>query len=248
MQINPKLIKKQFEKSFNSYNQNAIVQRLMAEKLVKNLSLIKTDFNSILELGCGTGILTKEIVKAIKFKTYSANDLVEKSKKYVSEIVPNVQFYCGNALKVKTPKSDLIISNAMFQWFNKLENICFHCKKQLNSDGILAFSTFSDKNFKEIKNLTGLSLDYKTFDEIKNVVSKEFEILYAEEFDHILSFNTPLELLAHMKNTGVNSLTTQHWTFKEVKEFCDKYKKEFPQITLTYSPVIIIGKTISTSL
>ena len=42
MQINPKLIKKQFEKSFNSYNQNAIVQRLMAEKLVKNLSLIKT--------------------------------------------------------------------------------------------------------------------------------------------------------------------------------------------------------------
>lgn len=128
MQINPKLIKKQFEKSFNSYNQNAIVQRLMAEKLVKNLSLIKTDFNSILELGCGTGILTKEIVKAIKFKTYSANDLVEKSKKYVSEIIPNVQFYCGNALKVKTPKSDLIISNAMFQWFNKLENICFHCK------------------------------------------------------------------------------------------------------------------------
>ena len=67
MQINPKLIKKQFEKSFNSYNQNAIVQRLMAEKLVKNLSLIKADFNSILELGCGTGILTKEIVKAIKF-------------------------------------------------------------------------------------------------------------------------------------------------------------------------------------
>ena len=184
--------------------------------------------------------MTKEIVKAIKFKTYSANDLVEKSKKYVSEIIPNVQFYCGNALKVKTPKSDLIISNAMFQWFNKLENICFHCKKQLNSDGILAFSTFSDKNFKEIKNLTGLSLDYKTFDEIKNVVSKEFEILYAEEFDHILSFNTPLELLAHMKNTGVNSLTTQHWTFKEVKEFCDKYKKEFPQITLTYSPVVII--------
>ena len=249
MQINPKLIKKQFEKSFNSYDQNAIVQKIMAEKLVKNLSSIKTDFSSFLELGCGTGILTKELVKNINFKTYNANDLVEKSKKYVSEIVPNAQFYCGNALKIKPQKNiDLIISNAMFQWFNNLENICSHCKKQLNSDGILAFSTFSDNNFKEIKDLTGLSLDYKTFDEIKNIVKKEFEILYAEEFEHTLSFNTPLELLAHMKNTGVNSLTTQHWTFKEVKEFCDKYKEKFPQITLTYSPVIIICKAISTTL
>ena len=112
-------------------------------------------------------------------------------------------------------------------------------------DGILAFSTFSDKNFKEIKNLTGLSLDYKTFDEIKNVVSKEFEILYAEEFDHILSFNTPLELLAHMKNTGVNSLSEKTWTITKVKEFCDSYSKKYPQTKLTYSPIIVIARAES---
>ena len=83
MQINPKLIKKQFEKSFNSYNQNAIVQRLMAEKLVKNLSLIKTDFNSILELGCGTVILTKEIVKAKNGDAQSAVALEQiKTRNY----------------------------------------------------------------------------------------------------------------------------------------------------------------------
>ena len=43
-----------------------------------------------------------------------------------------------------------------------------------------------------------------------------------------------------MKTTGVNSLTAQHWTFKEVKNFCDNYKEKFPDITLTYSPVIIV--------
>lgn len=243
MQINPKLIKKQFEKSFNSYDQNAVVQKLMAEKLVKNLSSIKTDFNSVLELGCGTGILTKELVKKIKFKAYCANDLVEKSKKYVTEIIPNSEFFCGNALKIKSAKKqDLIVSNAMFQWFNNLNNICSHCKKQLNSDGILAFSTFSDKNFNEIRDLTGISLEYKTFEEIKEIVNKNFEILHAEEFEQTLKFNNPLELLAHMKNTGVNSLTTQHWTFKEVKDFCDKYKEKYPEITLTYSPVIVVCK------
>lgn len=140
MQINQKLIKKQFEKSFSSYNQNAIVQKIMAERLVQNLSSIKTEFNSVLELGCGTGILTKELVKNINFKAYYANDLVEKSKKYVAEIIPNSEFFCGNALKIKSKKKqDLIISNAMFQWFNNLNNICSHCKKQLNPDGFFGF-------------------------------------------------------------------------------------------------------------
>ena len=42
----------------------------------------------------------------------------------------------------------------------------------------------------------------------------------------------------------VNSLTSQHWTFKEVKEFCDNYKAKYPEITLTYSPIIIICRKI----
>ena len=57
-----------------------------------------------------------------------------------------------------------------------------------------------------------------------------------------MQFTNPLEILAHMKNTGVNSLTMTHWTFKEVKEFCDKYKSAYPDLTLTYTPIIFICK------
>lgn len=241
MQVNPKIIKKQFEKSFKTYDKNATVQQLMAKKLVEALSQIGTNFDSIFELGCGTGILTKEVVKNLQFKTFYANDLVEKSKIYIEKIIPNAKFYSGNALKIKPPqKVDLIVSNAMFQWFSNFENISNHCKNLLNKEGILAFSTFSNGNYKEIETLTGLSLSYKTFAEIKTVFEKDFEILYSENFTQTLQFSTPLELLAHMKTTGVNSLTTQHWTFKEVKEFCDNYKEKYPNITLTYSPVIVV--------
>lgn len=245
MQINPKLIKTQFEKSLNTYNQNALVQKIMAEKLVEELSKIKKDFTNILELGSGAGLLTQELVKKIKFQTYSANDLVEKSKNFVNDIIPNANFYCGNARKIKpTKKMDLIISNAMFQWFNDLDKISLIYKNILNSDGILAFSTFSKENFKEIKNLTGLSLEYKSLDEITNIFEKNYKILHSEEFSYKMNFSNPLELLAHMKNTGVNSLTAKHWTFKEVKEFCDNYKNTYPEITLTYSPMIFICQKI----
>ena len=132
----------------------------------------------------------------------------------------------------------------MFQWFNDLDKISLIYKNILNSDGILAFSTFSKENFKEIKNLTGLSLEYKSLDEITKIFEKNYKILHSEEFTYKMNFSNPLELLAHMKSTGVNSLTAKHWTFKEVKEFCDNYKKTYPEITLTYSPIIFICQKI----
>ena len=245
MQINPKLIKTQFEKSLDTYNQNALVQKIMAEKLIEELSKIKKDFTNILELGSGAGLLTKELVKKINFQTYSANDLVEKSKNFINDIIPNSTFYCGNAQKIKpSKKMDLIISNAMFQWFNDLDKISLNYKNILNSNGILAFSTFSKENFKEIRNLTGLSLEYKSLDEITKIFEKNYKILHSEEFTHKMDFSNPLELLAHMKSTGVNSLTAKHWTFKEVKEFCDNYQNTYPEITLTYSPIIFICQKI----
>ena len=89
MHINPKFIKQQFEKSMDKYNENAIVQKIVAQKLVKKLVDIETNFENILELGSGTGLLTQEIVGNIKYKNYYANDLTEKSKQYVLKLYLN---------------------------------------------------------------------------------------------------------------------------------------------------------------
>ncbi len=245
MQVSTKLIKKQFEQSMNSYDENAIVQKLMAQKLVKKLCEISGSFENILELGSGTGILATEITQNIRYKHYYANDLVEKSKKYLEKILPEFTFLCGNAIKINPSRNmDLIISNAMFQWFSDLEKVSDKLKNYINTGGILAFTTFSPNNFREINKITGLSLNYSSKEDIIKIFSKNFQILYTEEFEEKLNFSSPLELLAHMKKTGVNSLSKNHWTFKDVKEFCEKYSREFPKNTLTYAPIIVICKKL----
>ena len=99
-------------------------------------------------------------------------------------------------------------------------------------------------NFKEIKSLTGITLEYKDIDEILIILEKFYKVLYLEKFDYKLTFNNPLEILAHMKNTGVNSLGTKHWRILEVKDFCDKYKNNYPELELTYSPIIVVCRKI----
>lgn len=245
MQVNPNLIKNHFKKSMDKYNSNAVVQKILAQKLVQELIKIRSSYENILELGCGTGLLTQEAGKHLSYKNYIANDLIDKSKNYIDEILPKYTFICGNAQKIKPSKKiDLIIANAMFQWFNDLEKAGRHYSTLLNKDGILAFTTFSPDNFNEIREITGLTLEYRNIETIKSELKNNFEILYTDEYKETLTFNNPLELLAHMKNTGVNSLTNNHWTFKEVKEFCENYKEKYPEITLTYAPVIIIAKRI----
>lgn len=239
--LNSKSIKKQFEKSLDKYDENAIVQKNLAQKLASQTAKIRTNHNIILELGAGTGLLTKQINSQMTFKEFYANDLVEKSKNYIAKIIPENKFITGNAMRIKPPaKTDLIISNAVFQWFYDLPQIVDYYKKFLNKEGILAFSTFGKENFYELKEISGLTLNYLSKDEIIKILEPDFEILYAEDELQVMDFESPLAILKHMKNTGVNSLNK--WTIKEVKTFCEIYLEKFASPHLTYNPVIIIAK------
>ncbi len=246
MQINLKEVKNCFEKSMDKYDENAIVQRFLAETLATETSNIRNNFGKILELGCGTGLLTREIVKKLNFKSFSANDLSEKSKKYLDKIISDYTYFYGNAQKINPNTTfDLIISNAMFQWFSNLDAVLDKYRTLLNKDGLLAFTTFSSDNFKELKTLTGLSLDYKSAEELRKTLNRNFEILKLETYTKTLEFNTPLELLYHMKNTGVNSLDNKNWTFADVKDFCENCSKTFEKPTLTYTPILVIAKNLN---
>lgn len=241
--IDKSLVKKRFEKSLKTYDENAVIQKIMAEKLITLFN--KTDFNSVLEIGCSTGVLTKELTSKIKFNQYFANDIVPKSEEYFKQIVPNGVFISGDIEKSELPNNfDLIISNACFQWLNSFENTVENLYNKLNDGGILAFSVFGDENLKEIKSIFNIPNKFYSLEDLKKIFSK-YNVIKFEEEKHQLYFDSPLDVLKHLKYTGANALQHYKMTKSKLKMFEDKYNelyKKNDKVFLTYNPVYIVLK------
>ena len=104
------LIEKNFKKSLNTYNKNAIVQKNMADFLVSQIK--KKKYPKILEIGSYTGVLTKKIINNFEFEKYVAVDIVD-SFDYIKKLSDKIQFIKSDFENFSIDeKFDLIVSNA----------------------------------------------------------------------------------------------------------------------------------------
>lgn len=142
--------------------------------------------------------------------------------------------------------TDLITSCSTLQWFADTKRFFARCHRFLSDGGILAFSTFGKKNMREIHTLTGHGLEYLSLDNLKVLLSPRFEILYAEEEIVSLPFGTPLEVLRHLKQTGVTGTEKRVWTRGRLQSFCDEYIRmcgnDDRSVSLTYHPIYVIAR------
>ncbi len=237
--MDKELIKKRFAKNLNTYNENAKIQKKMAEKLTSYLD--NKEYDNILEIGCGTGLLTEAVIKNIKYKSYTANDIVEECEKYIKKINSEIKFIKADieeCIKNSNTKYDLIISNAAFQWVEDLEQLIKTLYSKLNPNGVLLFSTFGIENFREVYFVLGKTLPYFSIKELHELLS-----IYKPQIDqelHVLSFKTPKDILKHFKLTGVNSLENSVWTKSDLSKFEKSYLNYCSQApTLTYNPIYV---------
>lgn len=238
--MNKELVKQRFRRKLKEYDSNANVQKQMAERLLGFIP--QKSYPTVLEIGCGTGLLTDLMNKNVEFSNYKAVDIVEECVSYVKKINPQIEFVSMDVeeyLKLNDEKYDLIISNASLQWIEKLPEFIKKLTEILNPEGILLFSTFGKENFREIYNVHGTTLVYYSPSELKEQLSS-FTPLIEEEV-RVMAFQTPKDVLKHIKNTGVNALTSEVWTKKDLSDFENMYNSFCGnRPTLTYNPVYVM--------
>lgn len=244
--IDKMLLKKRFEKSLETYDENAIIQNEMALKLIDLVKSQSSNFDRIFEFGVGSGNLTRLVSENFAFKKLFLNDIVKKSENWAKRYTNGCEFIHGDIEKITYPQNlNLVISNASVQWVKDFDKLLEKVANSLQTGGIFAFSTFGEENFIEIQKVFGISLEYLPLEILQEKLSKHFNILHLEANKRELEFETPSEVLKHIKNTGVNCLSVKNFYKSSLIRFNSQYIKHFATdngVKLTYHPIYVLAQ------
>ncbi|WP_299218893.1 methyltransferase domain-containing protein [uncultured Psychrobacter sp.] len=236
------------------YDQHAHIQQQACQSLLANIAYDKQD--SVLEIGAGTGQMTRLLAAYIQSKYWLINELCTEQTATLQSILPDAQIVIGDAETLDFKgKHSLIVSANAVQWFNNPLSLVMQSAPRLKAGGQLLFSTFTANNFLQIKTLTNQGLYYPETSEWQLALTHAgFEriVLSTQRFD--LLFTTPYAVLKHMKLTGVSTNQTQSvnaqpfkWTKARLQQFERDYWQHFsatdeegqPCVSLTYEVLIV---------
>ncbi|MDR1755894.1 MAG: malonyl-ACP O-methyltransferase BioC [Culturomica sp.] len=247
--LNKNRIKQRFNRSAGSYDEHAHVQRRVVQRLRELLSgYLSGEAFNVLEAGCGTGLLTRELKRWPAVKELWVNDLSEELCTRTADMldIPASHVVPGDIETVELPAGlDLIASSSVFQWLSAPGETIARLVSRLVPGGWLVFSTFGIHNLQEIRELTGEGLDYPDRSTMRRLLEAGTEILHAEEEEIRLRFSDPVDVLKHLKRTGVNnSESNKLRTPSALRRFAEAYRFRYADhdgsCCLTYHPVYYI--------
>lgn len=193
-----------FDKKASSYDQYALVQKEMAWHL-HNLALeAKGDTTSIerlLEIGCGTGGLTRLMRKSFPCADYRALDLaqgmIDLARTRITADGMACEFIHADVeewvWQQEESSADLIISGACFQWLSRPAETLQGLFRLLRPASSLLFSTFGPR----------------TFTELHDSFAHAHVALGQEEIRHGLTFHSADQWKSMLSNAGFTSVTVE---------------------------------------
>lgn len=191
--IDKNKVKQSFAMAAKSYDNLASLQRkvgldLLRQFVENNISLMCAD-NLIVDIGCGTGFLTQELLHKTAITKIVAIDIALPMLQITRTKIQNkkmVTYICADAehLPLLNHSIDKIISNLALQWCQNLIPVFGGFKKALKQDGQIFFSTFGPATLQELK---------QAWSEVDN-------------YSHVNEFYTTKELLFFLKQAGFNEI------------------------------------------
>lgn len=243
-------VHQRFHRGLATYQEAAHVQRRMAQALCELLlqSTPLRQFGTVLDLGCGTGLLTDAFASACHWDVLHLYDLIDACERLHAQR-PKTQFHQADLNNYDSyPEADLILSGATFQWIHDLDALLPRLHKALKPGGLLVFSTFGPRNLKEVHAIQDSGLAYLSTVELADKLSGAgFELLHLEATQEVLSFASPRDVLEHLKATGVTASTKNRvWTKTMLRAFEEQYqafRTSDNRYPLTYTPVYCVARS-----
>jgi len=191
-------VRKAFSHAVNSYDAMATLQRTVGIDLLKSQNV--EEFETILDIGCGTGFLTGELLNSLDCQQLIALDLALPMIKATREkynAVTKLQYLCADAesLALIDNSVDKVFSNVALQWCQNLAGVFEEIKRILKPQGSLLFSTFGSQ----------------TLQELKQAWAKVDNFSHVNEFYNAQQIYTYLETIGYQEIVITEKIYTTHY-------------------------------------
>ena len=231
-----------FGRKMDTYDEYATVQRRIARTLASMIRDVSPDrVDSILEIGSGTGLLTRMYGPVLKPEKVDFIDLCAVPKYGIASVE---RYFRGDAERLITdPKLgdyDIITSASAIQWFTNLPLFLKNCCGKLKPNGVFAVSSFLPGNLCEFDALRPSPLHYLTESELSRALSSVFESYRVHGEEERVLFKSAADALRHLSMTGVGAVGRSGIdSIRELKKYIPR--TESGEYYLTYRPVYIVA-------
>lgn len=213
--MNP--IQNQFSKNANSYSDYNFIQNSVAKKLIAKIQ----DFpQNILDIGCGTGAIYKNI--AWKIENFIGVDFSEKMLENHPQNQNTTLFFQDfNSLDIELlqkQRFDRITSSSALQWSQDLDKT-FSDISKLNTK--ISFAIFTSGTFRTLHKTAGINSPLRNIDEVKELGAKFFKV-EMEILKYKMEFPNSLEIFKYIKKSGVSG-GEKKLNFRETKNLIKDY-------------------------
>lgn len=215
--LNKRLVNRSFAAAANQYDQHAALQRAMGMQL---LDCFPPSNEQGIDLGCGTGFLTRQLLLRCPETKWFALDLalpmLEISRERL-KTSQNVSYLCADAeaLPLASESVGQIFSNLALQWCQNLPVLFRDCRRVLSSEGQLVFSTFGPDTLKELKMAWSQVDDYVHVNEFNSVqvladalVHSGFKDVSFETIMHKSIYPSVMDLMRELKGLGAHNINS----------------------------------------
>ena len=150
------LARRSFEAAAAGYDQAAVLQREVGQRLFERLDLMKLQPERVLDLGAGTGQCIPGLFQRYKKAEVVALDIalpmLGRARKR-GRWLRRPRCVCGDAEKLPFSDNsfDLVFSNLMLQWCVDLQATFLELQRVLRPGGLLLFSSFGPDTLRELR-------------------------------------------------------------------------------------------------
>jgi malonyl-CoA O-methyltransferase len=154
--IDKRAARRSFERAAAAYDEAAVLQREIADRLLERLEYVRLDPRTILDLGAGTGYAITALQRRFRKAQIIALDfslaMLERARSRGTWLHrPRCLCADAEALPLADATLDLVFSNATLQWCNDLARTFQELLRVLRPGALLMFTTFGPDTLKELR-------------------------------------------------------------------------------------------------